>query len=659
MIDHAYWIVLAPLLSALVIFFFGRFLPMRGALLGIIAIGYTMVHSLGIFFTVVSQPGFSHEATMTWFRFGIFETQWSCLIDGLSAVMLVVVTLVSFLVHVYSLGYMHDEPRFKRFYAYLSFFTFAMLVLVVAGNFLQFFIGWELVGVASYLLIGFWFEKTSAANAGKKAFITTKLGDLGFFIAIMMIFSLLGTLNFAQVAARVSEGLISPQVAAIIALGLFWGAVGKSAQVPLHVWLPDAMEGPTPVSALIHAATMVAAGVYLVARSYFLFEHGPISLEVVAWTGGITALLAASMALVATDFKRVLAFSTVSQLGYMMLAMGVGGRTAGMFHLTTHAFFKALLFLCAGSVIHATHTNDIREMGGLSKKMVWTFSTFTIAWLAISGVPPFAGFYSKDMILETALHSGHMALFGIALFTAFLTAFYMTRLLLLVFVTDARNSEVHHHAHESPASMVIPLVVLAFLAVVSGFTFEHIFPFHNILESPEALHAVAEGEYYPGWLVPALSIAAAGGGILLSFLFYLKPVFSAEKMAETFKPLHYVLVEKYGFDEFYLAFFVKPLDLLSSLLAKIDYVLVDQLGVDGVAWTTEKISRLSAWYDRVIVDGLVDFWGVLAQAFGSLARQIQSGFVQNYIFFLFFGFSALLCWKLHLAASDFMALFKF
>jgi NADH-quinone oxidoreductase subunit L len=372
---------------------------------GIAAIGYCLIHSLGILATVVGQPGFTNETSWTWFRFGIFETQWGFLIDGLSALMLVVVTLVSFLVHLYSISYMKDDPRFKRFYAYLSFFTFAMLLLVVANNFLQIFIGWELVGLASYLLIGFWFEKTSAAAAGKKAFLTTKVGDLGFFIALMMIFSLLGTLNFAQVAARVSENLISPQVAGAIALLLFWGAVGKSAQVPLHVWLPDAMEGPTPVSALIHAATMVAAGVYLVARTYFLFEHAPFALGTVAWTGGITALIAATMALVATDFKRVLAFSTVSQLGYMMLAMGLGDKVAGMFHLTTHAFFKALLFLCAGSVIHATHENDIRKMGGLSRKMVWTFMTFAVALLAISGVWRLAGFYSKDMILEAALHS--------------------------------------------------------------------------------------------------------------------------------------------------------------------------------------------------------------------------------------------------------------
>ncbi len=661
MIDHAYWIVLAPLLSSLIIFFFGKFLPMRGALLGVIALGYALIHSLGIFFTVLAHPGFTHEMSMTWFQCYIVQTQWGVLIDGLSSVMLVVVTLVSFLVHIYSLGYMHDDPRFKRFYAYLSFFTFAMLFLVVSNNFLQFFIGWEIMGLASYLLIGFWFEKNSAANASKKAFITTKIGDLGFFLSILTLFSLLGTVNFEQVARCVAENQISPLISGLIALGFFWGSCGKSAQVPLHVWLPDAMEGPTPVSALIHAATMVAAGVFLVARSYFLFEHGPFSLEIVAWVGGITALLAATMALVATDFKRVLAFSTVSQLGYMMLAMGVGGRTAGMFHLTTHAFFKALLFLCAGSVIHATHTNDIREMGGLSRKMVWTFVTFTIAWLAISGVPPFSGFFSKDMILEAALESGHVALFSIALFVAFLTAFYMTRLLLLVFVTDPRNQDIHHHAHESPPSMLVPLMVLAVLAVITGAAFSpYIYPFEKIMGSHEAVHeAVGALHDIPGWFVPGLSILVAGGGILLGFLLYLKPIFSVEKIAKTFHPIHTVLLEKYGFDEAYIALFVKPLDLLSVVLAKADYYLLDQMGVDGTGWMTEKFSRLNAWFDRVIVDGLVDFWGVLAQAFGSLARFVQTGRVQNYIIFFFAGFGMLLFFKLHFTVNDLLAVFKF
>jgi len=663
MIDHAYFIVLIPLLSSLVIFFFGRWLPMKGALVGIVAIGYALIHSLGLLITVMGEPGFTREMSMTWFRFGIYETQWGFLLDGLCAMMLVVVTLVSFLVHIYSLGYMHDDLRFKRFYAYLSFFTFSMLVLVVANNFLQIFIGWELVGVASYLLIGFWFEKTSAANAGKKAFITTKIGDLGFMIAIFTIFSLLGTLNFGQVAGRIHENQISAGYAGAIALLLFWGAMGKSAQVPLHVWLPDAMEGPTPVSALIHAATMVAAGVYLVARTYFLFEYGHFSLEVVAWIGGITAFVAATMALVATDFKRVLAFSTVSQLGYMMLALGVGGRSAGMFHLTTHAFFKALLFLGAGSVIHATHTNDIREMGGLSRKMVWTFSTFTIAWLAISGFPLLSGFYSKDAILEAALHSGHTTLFYLALFTAFMTAFYMTRLWLLVFVTDPRKPEVYAHAHESPPSMLAPLFILAFLALVSGAFFEHVFPFHKLLEAVSESHAaeaVAESaEAYPVWFTPVISIAAGLSGIILAFLFYLKPVFSAEKLAKTFSPIHTMLVEKYGFDELYLALFVKPLDLLSSLLYKIDYNILDQFGVDGMGWVTEKYSQLNAWFDRVIVDGLVDFWGVLAQAFGSLARLVQTGWVQNYLLLLFIGFGALLASFLHIRFSDVTSLFKF
>ena len=667
MIDHSYWIVLLPLISAFVIFFFGRWLPLGGSIVGILSVGYSLLHALGIFFTVLGKPGFSAELSIPWFRFGIYQTELGILIDGLTAVMLVVVTLVSFLVHVYSLGYMHGDPRFKRYYAYLSFFTCAMLLLVVANNFLQIFIGWELVGVASYLLIGFWFEKTSAASAGLKAFITTKLGDLGFFIAVMMVFSLLGTLNFAQVEGRIHDGLISEHVAGMIALLLFSGAAGKSAQVPLHIWLPDAMEGPTPVSALIHAATMVAAGVYMVARTYFIFQHGAFSLEIVSWFGITTAFLAATMALVSTDIKRILAFSTVSQLGYMMLAMGVGGRTAGIFHLTTHAFFKALLFLCAGSVIHAVHTNDIREMGGLSRKMIWTFWTFSFAWIAISGIWPFAGFFSKDAILEACLQSGHKTLFYIALFTAFLTAFYMTRLYVLVFVTEPRNIPIFSHARESPVSMVIPLVVLAILSLGSGLFFKYGWNIETILAAappgqslavPQAAAPLENAAYLAAeWFAPAVSLAAALSGIILAFLFYLKQTFSAKAVADTFKLVNKVLLNKYWFDEIYVAFFVEPADSLSKLLARFDYNVFDQFGVDGVGWVTLEISKIQAWFDSVVVDGLVNFWGRLVQTSSSVFKRLQTGLVQNYLFIVVFGFGLLVFWNLGIGLQDFVSFF--
>ncbi|MBI3012554.1 MAG: NADH-quinone oxidoreductase subunit L [Elusimicrobia bacterium] len=645
MTEHSYLILILPILSALAIFFFGRWLPWKGALVGLCSIGATLLYSLALFFNVLSQPGFYQEISYPWFQFGLYQMEIGILIDGLTALMLVVVTLVSFLVHLYSLGYMRGDPRFKRYYAYLSFFTFSMLFLVVSNNFLQIFIGWELVGVASYLLIGFWFEKESASNAGRKAFITTKVGDMGFFVGIMTLFATLGTLNFRMVEGRITEGLLSPQICGIIALLLFCGAIGKSAQAPLHIWLPDAMEGPTPVSALIHAATMVAAGVYMVARIYFIFQYGAFSLEVVAWIGAITAFIAATMALVATDIKRVLAFSTVSQLGYMILAMGVGGRTAGMFHLTTHAFFKALLFLCAGSVIHAAHTNDIQKMGGLSRKMTWTFGSFTAAWLAISGIWPLAGFYSKDAILEQSLISGHNFLFAVALFVAFLTAFYMTRLYLLVFITEPRDTKTFDHAHESPGTMVVPLLILAVLSIVGGFLLEH--PVHQLLHMEGSISGGRPQTHeIPHWIVPVISSLAAVLGILLSYAMYYKRLVSAEKISQGFPKIYRTLCMKYGFDEFYIACFVKPADRCAAFLARFDTNVLDRLGVDGVAWIADLLSKIHDWFDTVIVDRAVDIWGDLSLKSGGFLRKFQTGLVQNYIFLLVFGLGLLVFWRL-------------
>ncbi len=660
MIEYAPLIVLLPLISAIVIFFFGRWLPLRGALIGILVMGFALIQSLGLLYHCALNPGFIKELSLTWFQFSTIKTELGFVIDGLSSLMLVIVTLVSFLVQVYSLGYMHGDPRFKRYYSYLSFFTFSMLLLVVANNFLQIFIGWELVGLASYLLIGFWFEKESAASAGRKAFITTKVGDIGFFLGIMSLFFYFKTLNFNEIQTALAGNIITPQICGIIALLLFCGAIGKSAQVPLHIWLPDAMEGPTPVSALIHAATMVAAGVYMVARIYFMFHYGAFSLEVVAWFGMVTAFLAATMALVSTDIKRVLAFSTVSQLGYMVLAMGVGGRTAGMYHLTTHAFFKALLFLGAGSVIHAVHTNDIQKMGGLSKKMVWTFWTFTFAWLAISGVWPFAGFFSKDAILEEAMLSGHIFLFWGALFVAFLTAFYMTRLYLLVFITPARDKHIYSHAHESPKSMVLPLVVLAFLSLVSGYLLKD--SIHLLVPALDKLGTVPEGtvpnlSHGHHWFVPVISSLFALGGISLSFLFYFTKMFSAEKIAATFPGVYQLLLKKYGFDEFYIQYIIRPADFIAGTLYHFDDVIFDQKGVDGVGVLTDKLSVIQDWFDRNIIDKLVDLWGDLAQRASLFVKRFQTGLVQNYIFFVVLGFGALVFWQLKLNVNDFLNLF--
>ncbi len=646
MIEHSYWIVLFPLISSIAIFFLGRWLYMNGAILGILSIGYGLCHSLGIFYELMVNPAAAAELRWPWFQFGIFPIDFGIMIDGLTAVMLVVVTLVSLLVHIYSLAYMEGDPRFKRYYAYLSFFTFSMLLLVVSDNLFQMFMGWELVGVASYLLIGFWFEKESAASAGKKAFITTKFGDLGFMIAILMLMSPSGpgTLIFSQLERHIANDVLTHTTAGIIALLLFCGAIGKSAQFPLFVWLPDAMEGPTPVSALIHAATMVAAGVYMVARTYFIFAYGGFSLEVVAYVGGITAFMAATMALVATDIKRVLAFSTVSQLGYMMLAMGVGGREAGMFHLTTHAFFKALLFLGAGSVIHATHTNDIREMGGLSKKMLGTFLTFGCAWLAISGFPLTSGYFSKDAILEAAHHSGHHFLFWLTACVAMMTAFYMTRLFLLVFVTEPRNNHIFAHAHESPKRMVLPMAVLAVLSLVVGAVLQYGVNITAFLGG-HAEEVMEGAEHASKWFVPGVSICAALSGMVLGYLIYARQVVSAAAVAETFKPVYDLLIHKYWLDEIYMACIIRPADGLSRMLAALDFHVFDQFGVDGVGWVTFQLAQAQDWMDKNIVDASVDLWGTVCQTSGAGLRRLQTGVVQNYLLIFVLGFLAMMFWR--------------
>jgi NADH-quinone oxidoreductase subunit L len=402
---------------------------------------------------------------------------------------------------------------------------------------------------------------------------------------------------------------------------------------------------------------MVAAGIYLVARTYFIFEHGPFSLEVVAWIGGTTAFLAATMALVANDIKRVLAFSTVSQLGYMMLALGVGGRTAAMFHLATHACFKALLFLGAGSVIHAVHSNDIRDMGGLSKKMLGTFWTFSFAWIAISGIWPFAGFFSKDAILEAAHHSGHLALFWLGVFVAFLTAFYMTRLYVLVFVEDPRDIEKFSHAHESPMTMVIPMAVLAVLSLAAGLLFQYPWPISAIISNsllPEVTAAAVETAEHaaPHWFVPAVSTAAAFSGIIFGFLVYSKKLVSADAWAQTFKPVYNLLDKRYWFDEVYLKGFIRSADGIAKSLAKFDLGIFDRFGVDGIGYTTFVLAKIQGWFDRFIVDGLVDLWGLLAQLFGAVLRRMQTGLVQNYILIFILGFGLLIIWKLNLGLDQ-------
>ena len=649
MFQSAYLIVLAPLAAAVLALFLGRKLPLQGALFGIAATLYGLIHSLGLLFSIYQNPGILSsqgllgryfESSLTWFQIGSVRMELGTLIDGLSAIMLVVVTLVAFLVFVYSTGYQHGKPYLNRYYCYLSLFTFSMLLLVVANNLLQFFIGWEGVGLCSYLLIGFEFEREAAAYAGRKAFLTTKVGDLGFYVGLLLLFTKTGTLNIPLLSsAHVLTGNISHLACAAAALLLFCGAVGKSAQVPLHVWLPDAMEGPTPVSALMHAATMVAAGVYMVARVYFLFAVSHKVLMIVAWTGAVTALFTATMALVTTDIKRVLAFSTISQLGYMMLALGCGSVTAAMFHLTTHACFKALLFLGAGSVIHAVHTNDIWKMGGLSKKMPATFACFAVATLAIAGIPPFAGFFSKDQILEAA-YNADPTLFGIAILTAGMTAFYMFRLTMVTFLGQPRDLHAFDHAHESGPSMTLPLVILAVPSLASGFFFKYIWSFERWIPS-EAQEAAGGTPL----AIPVLSLSAVAVGILLAWQMYLHNRPSPSVLAQRFSGLHKLLSHRYYIDEFYLWliewFVMKP----ARFLYQFDYHVIDQGIVDGAGFVALMASRAKSWFDDNIVDGtLVNGTGAVVAWVSQGLRVFQNGLAQFYLLVVVSGLGALILW---------------
>jgi len=473
-IQTALIILFLPLASYVLTFFFGEKLPRRGDWIGISTMAVALVLSLRIFahFWALNDPSHQIVAAWDWFTIGEFKLEVGVLLDGMTAVMLVVVTLVSFLVHLFSSSYMAGDRRYARYFAFLGWFTFSMLGIVLAHSIFFLYIFWELVGVASYLLIGFFFHKNSAAEANKKAFLTNRVGDFGFWMGILLFFTHIGSMNYLDLFEGVQAGMITGSTLTWAGILLFFGCVGKSAQVPLHVWLPDAMEGPTPVSALIHAATMVAAGVYMTARLFPLFDEG--ALLFIAYTGAITAIFAATIAIVQTDIKKGLAYSTVSQLGYMVMAVGVGGVFSGMFHLTTHAFFKACLFLGSGAVIHAMHhEQDMRAMGGLRHKMPITFWTFLLSTIAISGVPPFAGFWSKDAVLGSALAFGmlngtHYVPFVLALLAALITAFYMFRIVFLTFLGQPRDQHKHDHAHEVDWRMAVPLVVLGGLAVISG-----------------------------------------------------------------------------------------------------------------------------------------------------------------------------------------------
>ena len=638
------WLIpVLPLAAFVIILLTGRRGPGQGAYIAIGAIVGSFVLSMLVVAWTVSRAFGGHEfepfaRSALWAVVGGVPIRMGFLVDQLTAVMLVVVTVVAMLVQIYSVGYMHGDPRYPRFFGYLSLFSAAMLSLVIADNLLLFFASWELVGLTSYLLIGFWFEKPEAMRAAKKAFIVTRPGDVGFFLGVLLLFWYTGEVNIRAIFAQIPDllavslhiGRLAIPIIPLAGLLLFAGAVGKSAQFPLHVWLPDAMEGPTPVSALIHAATMVAAGVYLVGRMYPVFAYEPhsITLQVVAVVGIITALMAATIATVINDIKRVLAYSTISQLGFMMLGLGVGGYTAGLFHLMTHAFFKANLFLGSGSVIHGTGTQDIREMGGLAKKMPKTHWTFVIATAALAGVPFTAGFFSKDEILLEAFHNAP-TLFWLGLAAAFLTAFYMTRLVALTFWGEPRKPGLH--AHESPNVMTVPLVILAALSLVAGYV---AWPGKNYFH--HFLH-FGEGEAFPfSWTVALLATCAGFAGIGLGLAMFWKRVISPSVFREKLPWAYNLLANKYYFDEIYWATLVVPLLWTTRILARFDARIVDGL-VNGIGYLTLGLAIVNGWFDKWIVDGLVNLVGGSTKLLGRLLRFVQTGMEQDYALMLFIG----------------------
>ncbi len=632
MTQYAYLIPVFPLIAFVINIFFGRFIKRGAAWVSILSSLASTAIALPAAWAVVQHGTVTRS--WEWLSLGAaghaVPLQFGYLLDPLSATLLFVVTVIGTLIQVYSSGYMHDDPRFPRFFAYVSLFMSAMLALVISNNYILFFMSWEIMGLCSYLLIGFWFEKDSAANAGRKAFLTTRVGDVGFFLGILTLFVATGSLQFQDLAAAAHH---PTALLGISALLIFCGTIGKSAQFPLHVWLPDAMEGPTPVSALIHAATMVAAGVFLVARSFVIFAAFPGIMQIVVVIGTITAFMAAMIALTATDIKKVLAYSTISQLGYMVAALGLGGLAAGTFHLMTHAFFKALLFLGAGSVIHGTHSQDIREMGGLFGKMKHTATTFLIASIAIAGVPPLSGFWSKDEILLAAWDAHKYGVFAILLLTAFMTAFYMFRLVFLTFFGELRNHKIH--AHESPASMTLPLWILAIGALAAGIPGSPFMGhwFQNFINGPAA-HGAEHAEHTINWIVMGSSIAAGLCGIALAAAFYLRPSETPAKIARAFPRLYSLSANKFWFDEIYGAFIIRPFRALGDLLFSFDQKVVDG-AVNGTGRATVWLSAVKMWIDKNIVDGLVNFTGFFTQFLSAVLRKVQTGMVQHYLLLIF------------------------
>jgi NADH-quinone oxidoreductase subunit L len=659
-LEHIWLIPLFPLAGAALMLFFGRRLPPAAVSLACVgSVFLSLVYSLGAFLALRGLPGdrVFQMVLFEWVPAGAYHTaaggvgrfvaDWGFLLDPLSGVMILVVTGVGFLIHLYSIGYMGHEGGYYRFFGYMNLFMFAMLMLVLANNLLLLFVGWEGVGLCSYLLIGFYFLRKSASDAGKKAFIVNRIGDAGFLLAIFLVSMVLGTVRFTDIPAALAAGHFLPGAPVITAMALllFVGATGKSAQIPLYIWLP--------VSALIHAATMVTAGVYMVVRTNAIFQLAPLAMAVVAGIGAATAFYAATMGLLQNDIKKVLAYSTISQLGYMFLACGVGAFAAGIFHLMTHAFFKALLFLAAGSVIHAlSGEQDMRKMGGLAPKIRTTYATMLAATLAISGIPPLAGFFSKDEILGRAFESSHVLWF-IGWVTAGLTALYMFRLLFMTFHGASRvPHEVEHHIHESPPTMTVPLVILAVLSVVGGWVgiggrFGHFLDPVIVRVQGTGVEAAAQAgssEY----LLMFASVGIALLGVLVAWQMYIRNTSLPERLAGRAKWLYELVYHKYYVDEIYDAMFVNRTKDLATALGTFDLQVIDGLGVNGAGWAARMGSRLSIWWDTWVVDGSVRLGSRIVWLTSMPLRLIQSGLVQGYALLIVAGLLGILSYYLYL-----------
>ena len=632
--EFEYLIIFLPLVGSIISGFFGKFLGSRNSeILTSLFVSISAIFSFLIFYKVFNESYTNNLNILTWINSGTFNVNWSINIDALSSVMLVVVTLVSSIVHIYSIGYMSHDPHKQRFMSYLSLFTFSMLMLVTSDNFLQLFFGWEGVGLCSYFLIGFWFKKESANAAAIKAFVVNRVGDFGFALGIFLIFYLFGTFNYTEVFELIPQSLekdlsflgININAIDLVCILLFIGAMGKSAQIFLHTWLPDAMEGPTPVSALIHAATMVTAGVFLVVRCSPIFEYSPLALNIITVVGMSTAFFAATVALVQDDIKKIIAYSTCSQLGYMFFAAGVGAYNVAMFHLFTHAFFKALLFLGSGSVIHSfKDEQNINLMGGVWKKLPYTWILMIIGTLALTGFPFLSGFYSKDAIIEFAYLRGNTAGYfaaGIGIFTALLTSIYSWRLLFKTFHGDYNNKKLKITSmHESPMVMIIPLIILAIGAIFSGFLFKDLFigveSSSNFWKNSIFFLEPLSHDHPPSWfifLTPILVILS----IPIAYYFFIKNNKITNDIVNGNLPLYNFLKNKWYFDELYDYLFVNPSKKIGLYFwKKIDLRFIDRFGPDGISSLIKNISLI--------------------------AVKFQNGFIYHYAFVMLLGFSALL-----------------